>query len=62
MYYLREHIINFLTKAWGTPNRLLKAVLEDATNNVYIAGVTLLLRVFLRSNTSLLILALVLAW
>lgn len=38
VYYLREHIINFLTKTWGTPNRLLKPVLEDATNNLYIAG------------------------
>jgi len=38
VYYLREHIINFLTKTWGTPNRLLKAVLEDASNDLYIAG------------------------
>ena len=38
VYYLREHMINFLTKTWGTPNRLLKAVLEDASNNLYMAG------------------------
>ena len=38
VYYLREHMINFLTKSWGTPNRLLKAVLEDASNNLYMAG------------------------
>lgn len=38
VYYLREHIINFLTKTWGTPNRLLKEVLEDASNDLYIAG------------------------
>ena len=31
-------MINFLTKTWGTPNRLLKAVLEDASNNLYMAG------------------------
>ena len=38
MYYLREHMINFLTKTLGNPNRLLKAVLEDASNNLYMAG------------------------
>ena len=36
VYYLQKHIINFLT--WGTPNRLLKAVLDDAQSDVYIAG------------------------
>lgn len=38
VYYLHEHIINFLTNVWGTPNRLLKSVLEDASNNVNVAG------------------------
>ena len=38
VYYLQKHIINFLTKTWGTPNRLLKAVLDDAQSDVYIAG------------------------
>lgn len=38
IYYLRKHIVDFLTKTWGTTNRLLKAVLDDAQNDVYVAG------------------------
>ena len=29
---------NFLTNVWGTPNRLLKSVLEDVSNEVHVAG------------------------
>ena len=38
IYQLHEHIINFLRKVWGTPNRLLQAVLDDAEHDLYIAG------------------------
>ena len=38
VYYLHNHIIDFLTNVWGTSNRLLKAVLEDISNSKYIAG------------------------
>ena len=38
IYQLYEHIINFLRKVWGTPNRLLQAVLDDAEHDLYIAG------------------------
>ena len=38
IYYLRKHIVDFLTKTWGCTNRLLKAVLDDAQNDVYVAG------------------------
>ena len=37
IYNIHNHIVNFL-KEWGTPNRLLKAVLEDASNDNFIAG------------------------
>lgn len=37
IYYLHEQIANFLN-LWGTPNRLLQAVLEDVSNTVNIAG------------------------
>ena len=37
IYYLYQHITDFL-KLWGTPNRLLKAVLEDITSDVNVAG------------------------
>ena len=37
-YSLHNHITDFLKNVWGTPNHLLKAVLEDATNDNYIAG------------------------
>ena len=38
VFYLHTHIVDFLQNVWGTPNRLLKAVLEDASNTNYIAG------------------------
>ena len=38
IFYLHTHIVDFLQNVWGTPNRLLKAVLEDASNTNYIAG------------------------
>ena len=38
VYYLQKHIINFLTKSWSTLNRLLKAVLEDIQNDLFVAG------------------------
>ena len=38
VYQLNEHIVNFLKKVWGTPNRLLQAVLNDAKSNLNIAG------------------------
>lgn len=38
VYQLHNHIVDFLQNVWGTPNRLLKAVLEDASNDNYIAG------------------------
>ena len=38
VYSLHNHITDFLKNVWGTPNHLLKAVLEDATNDNYIAG------------------------
>ena len=38
VYQLSEHIINFLKKVWGTPNRLLQAVLNDAESNLNMAG------------------------
>ena len=34
---MHQHIGEFL-KLWGTPNRLLQAVLEDVTNPINIAG------------------------
>ena len=37
IYYLHQHIADFL-KSWGTSNRLLRAVLEDVSNGVYVAG------------------------
>ncbi len=37
IFYLHEHIGNFL-KLWGTPNRLLQAVLEDVNNPINISG------------------------
>ena len=37
IYYLHKHIADFL-KSWGTPNRLLQAVLEDINNDINIAG------------------------
>ena len=38
VFYLYQHIVNFLTKSLGTPNRLMKAVLDDASCKVYVAG------------------------
>ena len=38
VYYLQKHIVEFLIKTWGTPNWLLKAVLDDAQNDTYVAG------------------------
>ena len=38
VYTLRNYIKEFLTTVWGTPNRLLKAVLEDMAVCVYTAG------------------------
>ena len=38
VFYLHKHIVNFLTNSLGTPNRLLKAVLDDASCKLYIAG------------------------
>ena len=38
VYYLHNHIHNFLTNVWGTPNRLLKSVLEDVSQDLYVAG------------------------
>ena len=38
VYFLHQHIVNFLTNVWGTPNRLLKSVLEDVSNEVHVAG------------------------
>lgn len=38
VYYLHQHIVNFLTNVLGTPNRLLKSVLEDVSNDLYVAG------------------------
>ena len=37
IYHLHKHISDFL-QIWGTPNRLLQAVLEDITNPINIAG------------------------
>ena len=38
VYQLNEHIVNFLRKIWGTPNRLLQAVLNDAESDFNMAG------------------------
>ena len=38
VFYLHRHIVNFLTNSLGTPNRLLKAVLDDASCKLYVAG------------------------
>ena len=38
VYHLSEHIVNFLKKVWGTPNRLLQAVLNDAEKDLNKAG------------------------
>ena len=38
VYYLRDQISDFLQNVWGTPNRLLKAVLEDILIDNYMAG------------------------
>ena len=38
VYQLNEHIVNFLRNVWGTPNRLLQAVLNDAESDLSIAG------------------------
>ena len=38
VYFLYAHMLHFLNKVWGTPNRLLKAVLHDASCDLYIAG------------------------
>ena len=37
MFYLHKHIVNFLTNSLSTPNRLLKAVLDDASCKLYVA-------------------------
>lgn len=38
VYYLHKHIIDFLTNCLGPRNKLLKAILEDASNDLYVAG------------------------
>ena len=38
VYYLHNHIVNFLRNSLGTPNRLLKALLDDASCKLYVAG------------------------
>ena len=38
VFYLHRHVVNFLTNSLGTPNRLLKAVLDDASCKLYVAG------------------------
>ena len=38
VFYLHQHIVNFLTNSLGTPNRLMKAVLDDASCKLYVAG------------------------
>ena len=38
VFYLHRHMIEFLTKVWGPQNKLLKAVLDDANNELYISG------------------------
>ena len=38
VYQLNKHIVNFLRKVWGTPNRLLQAVLNDAESDLNMAG------------------------
>ena len=38
IYYLHRHISEFL-KSWGTPNRLLRAILEDVTDDINVAGI-----------------------
>lgn len=36
--YLHRYMIEFLIKVWGPQNKLLKAVLDDANNELYISG------------------------
>ena len=38
VFYLHKHILDFLSNCWGPQNKLLKAILEDASNELYIAG------------------------
>ena len=38
VYYLRNHIVEFLESVWGMPNKLLKAVYTDTKESMYIAG------------------------
>ena len=38
MFYLHKHMIEFLTRVWGSQNKLLKSVLDDANNDLYISG------------------------
>jgi len=38
VFYLHRYMIEFLTKVWGPQNKLLKAVLDDANNELYISG------------------------
>ena len=38
MYYLHKHIVDFLKNCLGPWNKLLKAILDDASNELYIAG------------------------
>ena len=38
VYYLHKHIVDFLKNCLGPWNKLLKAILDDASNELYIAG------------------------
>ena len=38
VYYLHQHIVNFLSNVWGTPNKLLKSVLDDVSKDLHVAG------------------------
>ena len=38
VFYLHKHMIEFLTRVWGSQNKLLKSVLDDANNDLYISG------------------------
>ena len=38
VFYLHKHMIEFFTKVWGPQNKLLKSVLDDANNELYISG------------------------
>ena len=38
VYYLHHHLVSFFDRVYGTPNKLLQAVLEDLKNPVLVAG------------------------